>query len=288
LSLSLVPSAFFSVATAMLRGCGRLHAHATLGVVATAIPLVLVGAIVGARASLARAATALLVGQSLVAMVAWAVAAAAVPAMRVVPRSTLAATLAMARSSATVGRLGVLGMAYQRAGTVVVALFVGPAASGWFSTAGRVADASETGHVALFSAAYPAMAEGGGAHDRLRWSWRACVVGGLVVTGLLLAGGPFLVARLYGALFAPAGRALQVLALGVVASTVATYQSLLLLGAHRERAVGRVLALSLATLLVALSVLVPVFGWIGACWASVAADWVQAGLMGRARRRWLS
>jgi hypothetical protein len=64
---------------------------------------------------------------------------------------------------------------------------------------------------------------------------------------------------------------------------MATYQSLALLAAHREADTLRVLAVSLGVLVVVAGALVPTIGWQGACWAVLAADTAQAGLMLRAR-----
>jgi hypothetical protein len=56
-----------------------------------------------------------------------------------------------------------------------------------------------------------------------------------------------------------------------------------LLAAHRDGDTLRALTISLAALVVLLAVLVPAVGWIGACWAMVAADTVHAALLLRAR-----
>jgi O-antigen/teichoic acid export membrane protein len=132
-----------------------------------------------------------------------------------------------------------------------------------------------------------AEAHSDGAANRaaLRWSWRASVAGGVLISGALLLAGPWLIDRLYGAAFAPARTGLVILALGVVPSAVATYQSLALLAADRARDTLRVLASSLAILVATTALLVPTVGWIGACWATLVADIANAALMLAARAR---
>jgi O-antigen/teichoic acid export membrane protein len=52
-----------------------------------------------------------------------------------------------------------------------------------------------------------------------------------------------------------------------------------LLAAHREAATLRVSLISLVVLGGLLALLLPVVGWIGACWAVLGAETVQAGLL---------
>ena len=290
MSLTLLPAALFSVCTAVLRGVGMMAAYAALGVGAAAVQLGAVVIFVGPGSDVVRVAAVLLSAQVLIGIGAWAMCVARIGDVRAVPRLSRFEVGAMARASASIGVLGLLGVAYQRVAAIAVSVLVGPAATGWFAGASRIVEASKTGHLALFGAVYPAMAEASADEQSderhravLHWSWRLCVVlGGVVTAGLLLLG-PFLIEWLYGPAFAPSEVALAILALAVVPSTVATYQSLSLLAAHREADNLRVLGASLAVLLVALAALIPTIGWRGGCWAVVIADTTQAGLMLLAR-----
>jgi O-antigen/teichoic acid export membrane protein len=112
-----------------------------------------------------------------------------------------------------------------------------------------------------------------------------CIALGGLVTAALLVLGPLIIDVLYAPTFGPSKTALAILALTVVPSTVATYQSLTLLAEHREDETLRVLAVSAAVLMALLLVLIPAIGWIGACWAVLGADITQAVLMLRTRAR---
>jgi O-antigen/teichoic acid export membrane protein len=289
LSLSLLPAAVFSVGTAVLRGAGRMRAYAVVGVIAAAIQLAAVAAIVGSGSDVEQAALALLVGQILVAVVTWLICAGLVTGMRAVPATSRSDVLAMAGASASIGVLGLLGILYQRLGAIAVSVMVGPVATGWYAGASRVAEASKTGHLALFGAVYPAMAEAktgeaaAAAHHGLQRSWRACLVlGALVSAGLLLIG-PWLIEVLYGPSFVPSQNALRILALSIVPSTAATYQSLALLADHRDDETLWIQVVSLVALAVLLAGLVASFGWLGACWAVLGAETARAALMVYAR-----
>jgi O-antigen/teichoic acid export membrane protein len=122
-------------------------------------------------------------------------------------------------------------------------------------------------------------------HARARRTQCLSVGLGAAVTVALVAFGPWLTTTLYGPAFAPSRAAVRVLALAVVPSTVATHQSLALLATRREIVTLRVLAVCALVLAVLLAVLVPVLGWIGACWSVVLAETVHATLLTRAARR---
>lgn len=284
LSLSLIPAAVFSVSTAALRGAGRMGWYATGGVVGSAIQLGAVWAFLPADAGVVGAVIVLLAVQSVVAAGTFVLCAATIPGFSHPGRVSPADVLGMARTSAAIGALGLLGVVYQRAGVIALSIFIGPAATGWFAGAARIVEASKSGHVALFASLYPRLARAH-VHEALpgagRWSgsWRwSIALAGLITAGLLVVG-PAMVGRLYGPAFAPASGALAVLALSIVPSTLSTFQSLVLLASHREAITLRVVASSLVVLAALLALLLPAVGWIGACWAVVGAETVQAALM---------
>jgi O-antigen/teichoic acid export membrane protein len=303
LSLSLLPAALFSVCTSVLRGVGMMAAYAAVGVIAAGVQLVAVAAFVPAHSNVVRAVAVVVGAQVAIALIAWVVVAARRRELRHWPRTGGAEIGDMARSSAAIGVLGLLGILYQRLGAIGVAVMIGPVATGWYAASARVVDASKTGHLALFGAVYPAMAHAKTAQTvapaalgdaagattnpsparHLDWSWRACLLLGAGVSIALLLVGPLLIEWFFGPAFAPSKGALAILALTVVPSTAATYQSMAFLADHRDADTLRILTISLAVLVVLLATLVPAVGWIGACWAVLGADTVHAGLLLRAR-----
>ena len=290
-SLALIPAAAYSVATALLRGLGMLRHYAVAVVAAAGMPLVAVATAVHAGDGLARTMTVLLAAQVAVAAVAVVCCAAPLARARATSAPTRAQVVAMARASREVGVLSAVGVVYQRLAMLGVAVLVGPTANGWYSGAARIVEASRTGHIALATAAYPAMAEatrddaGADVRVMLRRARLTNFVLALAVAGGLAIAGRVLVERLYGSAFAESKDALPILAVALVASCVATFESLALLAERREREVLRVMAACVAVLLVGLVVMVTAFGWIGACWAMLAADVAQAALLTSRRVR---
>jgi O-antigen/teichoic acid export membrane protein len=292
ISLTLLPGALYGVCTAVLRGMGMMRAYAGVGLASIAIPAAAVIAFVPVGAGVVRATIVLLFAQTAVGVGVWMLCVARIRGLTAVPRSSARDIRAMLRASAPIGVLGLLGMLYQRLPTIALGMFAGPAATSWYSCASRTVEASKAGHVALFGAVYPVMAEGRVADRRddavqrdLRRSWRLCIgLGGLVAVALLLIG-PILIGRLFGDAFEPSIAGLRILAVAVIPSTIATYQSLALLAAHAEATTLRILSVSLLILVAGTATLVPVMGWIGACWAVLSAETAQAALMLASRRR---
>ena len=290
ISLSLLPGALYGVCTAVLRGMGMMRVYAVVGVASVAVPAAAVIALVPTGGGVVRTAVVLLAAQTAVGVGAWAFCVARVRGLAALPRSSRGEVRAMLRASAPVGVLGLLGMAYQRLPVIALGIVAGPAATSWFTCASRTVEASKTGHVGLFGAIYPALAEAHVSDARdaaalrdLRWSWRLCVGLGGMVTVVLLLIGPVLIERLFGHAFEPAIAALRILAIAVVPSTIATYRSLGLLAAHREATTLRILGASLLILVLTTAILLPAMGWIGVCWAVLVAETTQAALMLAAR-----
>ncbi|HZS13038.1 MAG TPA: oligosaccharide flippase family protein [Candidatus Dormibacteraeota bacterium] len=284
LALSLLPAALFSVCTAVLRGVTMLRTYALVGVASSALPALAVLVFVADRAGVVRTAVVLLLAQVAFAAAVWLLCATRVREFPMLPHGAIAEARAMLHDSARIGVLGLLGMAYQRLPVVALGIGSGSAAASWFTCASRTVEASKTGHVGIFSAVYPALAEahadGAGTTRRrdLRWSWPLTAGLGAAVTVALLLLAPEIVERLFGPAFAPSSAGLRILALSVVPSTLATYRSLELLAAHRETATLRVLGAGLAVLVVALAALVPTTGWVGAPWAVLIAESAQAAI----------
>jgi O-antigen/teichoic acid export membrane protein len=164
-------------------------------------------------------------------------------------------------------------------------VLVGPIAAGWYAGVARIAEGSKTAHVALTTASYPAMADRRDRRAVLARARRLNLAMAAVVATVLIIGGRFLIDHLYGASFAPSKPALTILAVGLVASCVATFETLSMLADHREREVMKVMAACLAVLVVGVIALVGALGWTGACWAMLAADALQAVLLTRCRTR---
>jgi O-antigen/teichoic acid export membrane protein len=272
----LLPAALVSVGNAGLRGAGHLRALGVLTASGAVLQLAAVWALLPRSADLALVAVLLVAAQAVLAVLTWAVTASRLPAFRRRPAIQAADLVEMTASSARLGLLGLLGVLYQRAGVLALALAAGPLATGWFAAAFRVSEASKSGHVALFGALYPELAASQGPASVSRSAWGLSLAGAIAITLGLIVLGPPLVDRLYGPAFRPAAAGLAILALSILPSVVATHRSLELLAAHREREMVTVLAAALGVLGLLLAALVPPLGWTGAAWSIGGAEAFQA------------
>lgn len=294
-SLALFPLAFTTVFTSILRGRQLMGWYALLNLASTFLQFTAAWFWVRPGGSVAMVALLLLAVQSASAVLAGAICAVCVPGYRHVRRFRLPAMpllSAMARASAPIALLGLLGVLYQKLGVYMVAGLAGAAATGWFSAALRIVEASKIGHFVLFTALYPALAqahsaphESAGSKTVFAFSWNLLLALAGAEAAAMYLFAPWLVRILFGPAFEPSAPALRILAWVMIPYTVGTYLSLACLAAGRERLVMRALAAGLVTQ-AALGVWwISPMGLAGVCWALLAAETVQAGTLWFLRRR---
>lgn len=194
----------------------------------------------------------------------------------------------LVRASAPIALLGLLGMLYQRLTVYLLATFDGAAVTGGYSAAMRLVEAAKMGHIALFGALFPAMSLVHNAADQearqwqsvFAFSWKLLLaLAGLAALVLFLLAAA-LVPLLYGRDFAASIPALRILAWTLIPYTLNTYLSLAYLSAGQERRVAAALAGSLLVLAVLNLAWIGRYGLIGACWAALAAEWIQSAIFG--------
>ncbi len=140
--------------------------------------------------------------------------------------------------------------------------------------------------MALLGALFPVMAQAHGSETSVtpdqrrifRLSWRLLLLSGAAAALALFAFAPFVVTALFGPAFEPAVPALRLLAWVLLPYSVNIYLSTELLAAGREKSLAVVLLLSLAVLIVSSLWFIPRWGLMGACWAVLIAELLQAAL----------
>lgn len=285
-SLALVPMAFYTVFSAALRGAERMAAFMGLNLALAAAQLGLVWVFITPGGSLVSLAWLLLAAQAAVALLAGLLCIACFPGLRQTWRASFAEVIGMSRPSGTLAALGLLKVLYQRASVYLLALMGGAALTGWFSAALRPVEAAQIGHVALLGALFPVMAQAHGSGTSItpdqrrifRLSWRLLLLSGVSAALALFAFAPFVVTALFGPAFEPAVPALRLLAWDLLPYSVNIYLSTELLAAGREKSLSVVLLLSLAVLIVSSLWFIPRWGLMGACWAVLIAELLQAAL----------
>lgn len=207
---------------------------------------------------------------------------------RVVQRGPAPRPRTVLRRAAPLGAMALATLAYYRSGTIALSLLSTPAQTARFAAASTlafgllcVANAVTTGLLPrLVAAADPA--------ERVALTRRALV--GVTGLAVLLGGGVALLARpllilAFGARFGDAAGALALLAAATVLIAPAGVLGTVLVAARRLRPVGVQVGASLAVNLLALVVLVPSHGAVGAAAATVACELLALVLLTRAAVR---
>lgn len=153
-SLALVPFAFFTVFSSVLRGLQRMDRYASLNLSVSLIQLAATFFFIRAGSSVVALAWLLLAVQ---------VAAAALAGWYCRDQFTnfylpVQFSLRQFQPVLPLAALGILGILYQRLGLLLVTFLLGAAATGWVAAALRVVEFAKTAHLAVFTALYPAMA----------------------------------------------------------------------------------------------------------------------------------
>jgi O-antigen/teichoic acid export membrane protein len=228
-SLSLVPLAFFTIFTTALRGRQRMDGYALLNLCASVLQVTVAWFFAGNGHDLAALAGWLLVVQGAAALLAGFFVSLQIDGFWRGWRFSWADLCDTARASLQLGLLSVLTILYQKLSLTLLSILGGAALAGWFSAAQRAVEAAKTGHLAVFTALYPAMAQAkADAEGKTAWmttlrrSWKVLLsLAVLAALGLSVLAEP-LVRLLYGAEYEPAVPALRILAWMMVPFTVGT------------------------------------------------------------------
>lgn len=278
-SLALLPLAFYSVFTTLLRGKQRMDWYAQFNLSGALIQTILVlFFLLDQHNGVVFLAIVLLASQLFLAGGAFRFLLTRFPTFAQGWRFSGRRVWAVFVSSASLGLLGLVGMVYQKAGVLLLAMLSGAALTGLFASALRVVEAAKVFHIAALTVLYPLMAQEE-TQQTLQFSWKLLLLGGFgLALGLSLLAVP-LVDILYGSEFAPAIPTLRILAWTLVPYSVNAYLTLAFVARRRTRLVVGALTVSLIGLAALSLWWIPVYGLEGAAWAALAAETLQAMLL---------
>jgi O-antigen/teichoic acid export membrane protein len=295
-SLSLLPLALATVYSAILRGYERMDLYTLYTLVAAGLQTAGAFVLLAAGGGLVALISWLLLVQGITAVFAAALSYWTIPQLSLrhtVEWSNLRRTLYLAWPLAL---LMVLAVLHQRLGIFALSFLAGDAETGWFSAAAKVIEVAKMGHYAFFGALFPVAARAA-AHSYNRLPPTAyrlpdtdyrlpflLVLTGLLVLLLTIGVGP-LIGLLYGPGYEPSATALSLLAWSLLPYTIGAKLSLELVASGRERTVLNAVALTLAISLLLYLLLIPSLGLLGACWAVILGELVQAVILSVVRGR---
>ena len=281
---ALIPLAFFTVFTSALRGRQLMDAYTWLNLIGSFVQLSIIWFFMEAGESVVRLAILLLVSQFFVAWVGAVLCNIWIPGFWSAWRIDSKDVVNLLKMSSPFALLTVLAMLYQRLGILMISGISGAAMTGLFSAAQRTVEAAKTGHVAVFTALYPAMAKD--KEENFRSSWIVLLAGAGLGAITLSALAMPLTRILFGVEYEASAAVLQVLAWILIPYSISTFLTLKF-AAHKQEI--PILRASLVSLLVLASLSlwwIPSIGLLGASGAMLAAESVQAALLFLQSRRY--
>ena len=280
-SLALIPLAFFTVFTSVLRGAQKMTAYAWLNFILPLVQAAAVFIFIQRGADVVTLAYLLLVIQTLGAVMGGVFCVIAVPGFLSGSHFTFDGITSLFLACLPIALVAVLGILYQKMSLALLS-FLGTASMvGLYSAAARVVEAARIGHIAVFTALYPALAHAewerlSRGTFRRSWLW-LLTISSLGSILLFLLAKP-LVDIVFGADYRPSIPVLKILSFTMVPYTVSSFLSLVFLAKREERIVLRTLSVSTLALLALTVWLVPRAGQVGAGWAVLTTEIVQAAI----------
>jgi O-antigen/teichoic acid export membrane protein len=285
-SLSLIPLAFFTVYTAVLRAHERMNVYLLISTIVAVAQLMGIWAILQVDRSLI-ALVLVLDGVQLLAALAAALACHwALPVFRFRWQIDQAQLMHVVRVAWPFALLGALAVIYQRLGVLMLSAAGTALETGWYAAASRVIEPVKILHFAILGALLPALAHLTTTSDQsllatrlFRRSWRFLLtVSGLVTFALVILAAP-LISLLFGVAYAPAIPLVQILALSLIPYTFSAAWSVRRVTQGQERRVTVALTISLAIAFLLNLWLIPLYGANGAALTVVLGESVFAMML---------
>lgn len=268
-SLSLIPLAFFTVFTSVLRGQQRMDLYAILNLATAALQLLFGLLFIQRGTSIVTVAVLLLIVQIVAAFIAWTLCRRRIPRWQL-SRPLLVSAL---KASAPIAVLGVLTILYQKISVLMVTFSLDTTSTGWLSAALRVIEFAKIGHLAVFTALYPAMAKE--QDKRFAKEWIVLLFAACALSAILFLFASPIILILFGTGYVAAVSPLRLLAWVLIPFTVNTLLVLSFLAVGRERPVLYASTVGLFVLVTLNVWWIPLTGIVGAGWSLLAAESAQ-------------
>jgi O-antigen/teichoic acid export membrane protein len=263
-SFSLFPLAFFTVFTTALRGKQQMDAYTWLNLIGSFLQLALVWFLIK-------------VNSSIVTLIGAAICANKIQGFWCGWLFSCKDVSILLNASASLAILTVVTMLYQKLSVTMVSMMGGAVPTGLFSASQRTVEGAKTGHAAVFTALYPAMAKD--KNESFYLPWILLLVGAGVGAAILSALAKPIVPILFGAEYEASIPVLQILAWMLIPYSINTFLTLKFIAFKHERLVLQASLASLV-LLIALNIYwIPRAGLIGASWSALTAEIIQAILL---------
>jgi O-antigen/teichoic acid export membrane protein len=280
-SFSLIPLTFFTVFTTILRGKQRMATYASLNLALILLQLVAIFCLKLQGGGLISLAILLLFVQMVGTLLAGILCRFQIHFFFQTWSGFLNKLWHLTKISAPIALLGLLGILYQRLSSIIILSLSGTVWTGYYSAAARVIEAAKIGHVAVYTAIYPLMAQVN-ATDKSNWSrtFRLPIIfllSGAMVAAFILSwlAKPF-ISILFGSEYISAVSPLQVLAWILIPYTINSFLSLAFLAKGDVNIIMFALMAGIITLTILTMWWEPIMDLRGAAWAAIFSEILQS------------
>jgi len=276
-SFAMIPLAFFTVFTSALRGAQKMTAYAWLNFIVPAFQVLLIFFFIQHGTSIITVVSVLLIVQIAAAILAGIFCSMLFSSLWKNLHYSFEKTISLFYACLPIALIAILGILYQRMSLAMLS-FLGIASMvGIFSAAARVVEAARLGHISAFTTLYPAMANTNKTSSKtFSLSWLLLLVISIIGSLLMFLFAKPIVDIFYGAEYQSSVAVLKILALTFVPYTVNSFLSLVFLARKQEKTIVYTLTISLLILVMLNLFLIPRVGEVGAGWATLIAEVVQA------------
>lgn len=290
-SLSLLPLAFYTVYTAVLRAHERMDLYLLLNVLIAFVQLSGAWWALQQSANLLSLVIALDLVQLIAAVAAGLLCRSSLPSFHFDRRLTSRQVWRVVRLAWPFAVLGVLAVIYQRLGVLMLSTLGTEAQAGWFAAASRVIEPVKILHFAVLGALLPTLARltapvAGSAEPQthlaariFRRSMLFLLLSSLLAAGVIIALAQPIVSLLFGASYAGSVIPLQILAVSLIPYTVSASWAVRLVTQGNERRVLWATAVSLAAAFLLNRWLIAGAGPSGAALAAVGSESLLASTL---------
>jgi len=276
-SFALIPLAFFTVFTIALRGKQQMDAYTWLNLTGSFLQLAIVWFFIKPNSSIVTLVFLLLFNQIIVSLIGAMICANQIQGFWRDWRFSGKKVSILLNVSTPLAILTVVAMLYQKLSVTMLSMMSGAVMTGLFSVSQRIVEGAKTGHAAIFTALYPAMAQNKNRSFRLSWILLLVGAGLGAITLSALAKPVTLI--LFGAEYEASIPALQILAWILIPYAVNTFLTLKFVASKNEKPVLQASLASLILLIVLNIYWIPRAGLIGAAWSALIAEIIQASLL---------
>ncbi len=286
-NLSLLPLAFYSVVSAILRALERMDLFMGLNLCNALLQVLGAALLIRSSADFLLLCTWLVTAQVLTALMGLLLCRLYVPGFSLKMKLIAADVVSVIKSGWRLALFYPLGLLTQRLNVFFLSRLTGDVLTGWFSAAARLVEGLKLGHFALLNGLMPEMSR----PDTVqRQRMMQSSLFGLLLWSFIPAIGitffaDSIISIIYGQAFGPSADTLTILAWSLIPYTFSSYFSVALIMRGAEAVVFNANLICLIAAIFIYLLLIPRFGLRGAAWGALVVESLLASLLSIGNRR---